>query len=71
MTVLTQTREHILSQPTHYEVLHPATGELLAYVALTPDKFASPLGRALEENGFRLVSLDLDASGHILAFNAP
>jgi len=55
MTALTEQR--IRAQCVHYEVLCPETGEVLAYVTLTPDDSLSPLAEALLRNGLRLVPL--------------
>ncbi len=45
------------AQRVHYEVLCPDTGEVLAYVTLTPEDSRSPLAEALLRNGLRLVPL--------------
>jgi len=66
-----QTRERTLSEHAQYEVLYPATGEVLAHVTLTPGKFANPLAEALEQNGFRLVSLEPGAARQLLTLHTP
>jgi len=68
MITLTQ-QPRISSEPSHYKVLYPDTGEVLAYVSLPADKFASPLAQALENNGFRLVPLYPDLSPSLVALH--
>ena len=68
MAVFTQ--QQVSSEPTLYEVLYPSTGEVLAFLTLSPDTSASSLAQALESNGFCLVPLDPDLPASLLALHA-
>jgi len=58
MTALAEPQ--IAARTAEYEVRYPETGEVLGYVTLAPESNAHALGRALRQNGLRLVPLNGD-----------
>ncbi len=60
MTVVAERRTR--AEGGRYEVRYEETGQVLGYVTVTRGAEDQPLGRALEQNGFRLVPSESQAS---------